>query len=253
MIENALPDDPTPKPLKTTPLDAWHRARGARMVEFAGYAMPVQYQGVLAEHLHCRSQAALFDVSHMGQATLTGATAAAALERLVPGDMLGLKPGRQRYTLLTNEAGGIIDDLMVANLGGEQPVPGGQCQPQGRRLHPYRRRPARRRATAPARGPRAARTARPGRRDGACPPRRRRPPRCHSWASPRSRWPASRAWSRAPATPARTDSRSPSPAEHAEALADKLICRTRSNPGRPRCARFAAAGGWPLPVRQRHR
>jgi aminomethyltransferase len=117
VIENALPDDPTPKPLKTTPLDAWHRAHGARMVPFAGYAMPVQYQGVLAEHLHCRARAALFDVSHMGQATLTGATAAAALERLVPGDMLGLKPGRQRYTLLTNEAGGIIDDLMVANLG----------------------------------------------------------------------------------------------------------------------------------------
>jgi aminomethyltransferase len=120
VIENALPDDPTPKPLKATPLDAWHRAHGARMVEFAGYAMPVQYQGVLAEHLHCRAQAALFDVSHMGQATLTGATAAAALERLVPGDMLGLKPGRQRYTLLTNEAGGIIDDLMVANLGRER-------------------------------------------------------------------------------------------------------------------------------------
>ena len=120
MIENALPDDPTPTPLKTTPLDAWHRARGASMVEFAGYAMPVQYQGVLAEHLHCRTQAALFDVSHMGQATLTGATAAAALERLVPGDMLSLKPGRQRYTLLTNEAGGIIDDLMVANLGRER-------------------------------------------------------------------------------------------------------------------------------------
>ena len=120
MIENALPDDPTPTPLKTTPLDAWHRARGARMVEFAGYAMPVQYQGVLAEHLHCRTQAALFDVSHMGQATLTGATAAAALERLVPGDMLSLKPGRQRYTLLTSEAGGIIDDLMVANLGRER-------------------------------------------------------------------------------------------------------------------------------------
>jgi aminomethyltransferase len=120
VIENALPDEPTPKPLKTTPLDAWHRARGARMVEFAGYAMPVQYQGVLAEHLHCRSKAALFDVSHMGQATLTGATAAAALEQLVPGDMLGLKPGRQRYTLLTNEAGGIKDDLMVANIGGEK-------------------------------------------------------------------------------------------------------------------------------------
>jgi aminomethyltransferase len=119
VIENALPDDPIPKPLKTVPLDAWHRAFGARMVEFAGYAMPVQYQGVLAEHLHCREQAALFDVSHMGQATLSGATAAAALERLVPGDMLGLKPGRQRYTLLTNEAGGIFDDLMVANLGEE--------------------------------------------------------------------------------------------------------------------------------------
>src|SRR6201996_1058543 len=90
------------------------------MVEVAGYSMPVQYQGVLAEHQHCRAQAALFDVSHMGQAALSGATAAAALERLVPGDMLGLKPGRQRYTLLTNEAGGVKDDLMVANLGGDR-------------------------------------------------------------------------------------------------------------------------------------
>ncbi len=127
MVQNALPDDPTPPTLLTTPLDAWHRALGARMVEFAGYAMPVQYDfppalaarcrgGVLAEHLHCRAQAALFDVSHMGQATLTGATAAAALEVLVPGDIAGLKPGRQRYTLLTNEAGGILDDLMVATL-----------------------------------------------------------------------------------------------------------------------------------------
>ncbi len=91
MIENALPDDPTPKPLKSTPLDAWHRRLGARMVGFAGYAMPVQYDltgdlatrcrgGVMAEHLHCRSQAALFDVSHMGQAMLTGVHAAAALE-----------------------------------------------------------------------------------------------------------------------------------------------------------------------------
>ena len=115
MIDNAPPDDTTP--LRTTPLDAWHRAQGARMVAFAGYAMPVQYQGVLAEHLHCRAKAALFDVSHMGQATLAGPTAAAALERLAPGDLLGLKPGRQRYTLLTNQAGGIRDDLMVANLG----------------------------------------------------------------------------------------------------------------------------------------
>jgi aminomethyltransferase len=120
LIENALPDDPNPKPLKTVPLDAWHRAFGARMVEFAGYWMPLQYQGVLAEHLHCRAHAALFDVSHMGQASLSGATAAAALERLVPGDILRLKPGRQRYTLLTNEAGGILDDLMVTNIAGDR-------------------------------------------------------------------------------------------------------------------------------------
>ncbi len=131
MIENALPDDPTPVPLLTTPLDGWHRRLGARMVPFAGYAMPVQYDftgdlaarcrgGVMAEHLHCRNKAALFDVSHMGQATLEGATAAAVLERLVPGDIAGLKPGRQRYTLFTNEAGGILDDLMVANLGNDR-------------------------------------------------------------------------------------------------------------------------------------
>jgi aminomethyltransferase len=97
------------------------------MVPFAGYAMPVQYDlsgplaercrgGVLAEHLHCRARAALFDVSHMGQAMLAGGTAAEALESLVPGDILSLKPGRQRYTLLTNVAGGIFDDLMVAAL-----------------------------------------------------------------------------------------------------------------------------------------
>ena len=126
-----------PDNLKTTPLDGLHRALGARMVPFAGYAMPVQYDltgklaarcrggkldarcrgGVLAEHLHCRTQAALFDVSHMGQAQLAGPGCAAALEALVPGDIAGLKPGRQRYTLLTNEQGGILDDLMVANLG----------------------------------------------------------------------------------------------------------------------------------------
>ncbi len=101
------------------------------MVTFAGYAMPVQYDpagdlasrcrgGVLAEHLHTRTHAGLFDVSHMGQATLTGANVATALETLVPGDIAGLKPGRQRYTLLTNEAGGIIDDLMVARLDADR-------------------------------------------------------------------------------------------------------------------------------------
>jgi len=104
--------------LRETPLAALHRALGARMVGFAGYAMPVQYPaGIIAEHRHCRSAAALFDVSHMGQAELLGADAAAALERATPADLLGLKPGRQRYGLLTTEAGGILDDFMVANLG----------------------------------------------------------------------------------------------------------------------------------------
>ena len=103
--------------LLTTPLDALHRSLGARMVPFAGYAMPVQYPaGIIAEHNQTRNSAALFDVSHMGQAMLRGAGAAAALERLVPGDILGLKPFRQRYTLLTTDAGTIIDDLMVTTL-----------------------------------------------------------------------------------------------------------------------------------------
>ena len=107
--------------LQTTPLDALHRELGGKMVPFAGYAMPVQYPaGILTEHLHCRAQAALFDVSHMGQASLHGAGAAAALEALVPGDIIGLKPGRQRYTLLMTPQGTILDDLMVANAGGER-------------------------------------------------------------------------------------------------------------------------------------
>ena len=108
-----------PVPLKTVPLDLLHKELGGRMVAFAGWSLPVQYPaGVLAEHLHCRAEgrAALFDVSHMGQASLHGVGAAVALEALVPGDILGLKPGRQRYTALTSERGGIIDDLMVAAL-----------------------------------------------------------------------------------------------------------------------------------------
>ena len=103
--------------VKTTPLDALHRRLGGRMVPFAGYSLPVQYEGIIAEHTWCRGKAALFDVSHMGQALLAGPGAAEALEMLVTGDIKGLKPGRQRYTLLMNEAGGIVDDLMVANLG----------------------------------------------------------------------------------------------------------------------------------------
>ena len=84
------------------------------MVPFAGYEMPLQYDGIIAEHLACRAGAALFDVSHMGQAEVHDPK---ALEALVPADIIDLKPGRQRYTLLLNEAGGIIDDLMVANFG----------------------------------------------------------------------------------------------------------------------------------------
>ena len=88
------------------------------MVPFAGYAMPVQYPaGIMAEHLHTRTSAALFDVSHMGQAELIGENAAAALEALTPADVQGLKPGRQRYGVLLNQAGGIVDDFMFANMG----------------------------------------------------------------------------------------------------------------------------------------
>ncbi len=96
-------------------LDPLHRALGARMVPFAGYAMPVQYAGLMAEHAHCRSQggAALFDVSHMGQVLLTSPDADRKLESLVVGDIVGLAPGEGRYTLFTNENGGILDDLIV--------------------------------------------------------------------------------------------------------------------------------------------
>jgi aminomethyltransferase len=106
------------QPLLRTPLHGEHVALGARMVPFAGYAMPVQYPaGIIAEHVATRESAGLFDVSHMGQAALIGpdhATTARALETLVPADILGLKPGQQRYTQLLNEDGGILDDLMVA-------------------------------------------------------------------------------------------------------------------------------------------
>jgi aminomethyltransferase len=102
----------------TTPLSALHRRLGARMVPFAGYEMPVQYPaGILAEHLHTRTRASLFDVAHMGQLRLSGPDAARALEALVPADVVGLAPGRQCYSFFTNDAGGILDDLMIANLG----------------------------------------------------------------------------------------------------------------------------------------
>ncbi|MFN3569633.1 MAG: glycine cleavage system aminomethyltransferase GcvT [Polaromonas sp.] len=104
--------------LLTTPLHALHLELGARMVPFAGYSMPVQYpSGLMAEHLHTRTAAGLFDVSHMGQLRLAGADAAAALETLIPVDVIGLAAGKQRYGLLLNEDGGIIDDLMFFNRG----------------------------------------------------------------------------------------------------------------------------------------
>src|SRR6476659_4922337 len=110
-------------PLKRTPLYALHLARGGKMVPFAGYEMPVQYAaGVLREHLHTRLHAGLFDVSHMGQIALRPrsgqvADVALALERLVPQDIIAVAPGRQRYAQFTNQGGGILDDLMVANFG----------------------------------------------------------------------------------------------------------------------------------------
>ena len=103
--------------LHRTPLHDLHLSLGAKMVPFAGYAMPVQYAGIMAEHLHTRAKAGLFDVSHMGQVRLAGDGAAQALESLVPGDIAALAPGRMRYTLFTNDAGGILDDLMVTQAG----------------------------------------------------------------------------------------------------------------------------------------
>ena len=107
----SAPHDAT---LQQTPLHDLHLRLGARMVPFAGYAMPVQYPtGLMAEHKQCRESAALFDVSHMGQVRLVGADAAAALETLVPMDVLDLGPGRQRYAFFTNASGGLLDDLMM--------------------------------------------------------------------------------------------------------------------------------------------
>ena len=101
--------------IETLPLDAWHRRKGARMVPFAGYDMPIQYEGIVVEHNWTRQQAGLFDVSHMGQLMVTGDKATVELEKLLPGAIASLKPGKVRYSLLVNEDGGILDDLMVTN------------------------------------------------------------------------------------------------------------------------------------------
>jgi aminomethyltransferase len=109
--------------VQALPLDAWHRALGARMVPFAGYAMPIQYTGpqggIVAEHEWTRNHAGLFDVSHMGQIIVSGHGAAAALECLLPADLSALKPGRIRYSLLLAEDGGVLDDLMITNIGAD--------------------------------------------------------------------------------------------------------------------------------------
>src|ERR1700722_5625598 len=107
--------------LRRTPLYALHLERGGKMVQFAGYEMPVQYPaGVMKEHLHTRAQAGLFDVSHMGQAFLAGDTA--SLEKLTPADVTGLKEGMQRYGLLLTHRGTIKDDFMFSRLAGEAPL-----------------------------------------------------------------------------------------------------------------------------------
>ena len=112
-----MSDSVAEMPLLRTPLYDLHVELGAKMVPFAGYEMPLQYKGIVAEHEHCRSQAAFFDISHMGLAMLRGDDAADALETLVVSDLKGLPAGKLRYTLLTNAAGGIVDDLMVVNGG----------------------------------------------------------------------------------------------------------------------------------------
>ncbi len=142
-------DDET---LKRTPLHALHTELGARMVPFAGYSMPVQYEGIIAEHRWTREHAGLFDVSHMGQRFLVGPdheTTAAALEALTPGAFQKLGLGRIRYTLLLNDTGGIIDDLMVTRcaLAGRRrhARPGLQRGAQGHRRRACPRASARRR------------------------------------------------------------------------------------------------------------
>ena len=122
--EAGLSDDDTPETIEPLPLDGWHHGHGARMVPFAGYRMPIQYEGIIAEHLWTRAHAGLFDVSHMGQLIVSGGEADRALEALLPGDLIGLREGRLRYSLLLAEDGGILDDLMVTRLPDGNPFGG---------------------------------------------------------------------------------------------------------------------------------
>jgi aminomethyltransferase len=114
-----LSDDEPEDIIQTLPLDEWHRTRGARMVPFAGYQMPIQYDGIVAEHLWTREHAGLFDVSHMGQLLISGGAVDIELEKLLPGDIIGLGVDKMRYSLLLDEQGGILDDLMVTRRTGD--------------------------------------------------------------------------------------------------------------------------------------
>jgi aminomethyltransferase len=121
LLETAMSAPASEQTLLTTPLNALHIELGARMVPFAGYSMPVQYPaGLMAEHHHTRRATGLFDVSHMGQLRLVGPDAAAAFESLIPVDVIDLAVGKQRYGLLLNDEGGIIDDLMFFNKGNHE-------------------------------------------------------------------------------------------------------------------------------------
>src|SRR5436309_12090717 len=106
-----------PEQLDRLPLDEWHRAQGGRMVPFAGYEMPVQYEGIIAEHLWTREKAGLFGVSHMGQLLIGGGATDIALEALMPGDFQAAADMKPKYSLLLDEDGGIIDDLMATRRG----------------------------------------------------------------------------------------------------------------------------------------
>ena len=108
--ENAAP--------RTTPLNDLHIERRGKMVDFAGWSLPVQFAGIMAEHRHCRAKAGLFDVSHMGQVLVHGSDAPRSFERLVPGNIDGLKTGQARYTVFTNDQGGVLDDLIVSRVDG---------------------------------------------------------------------------------------------------------------------------------------
>jgi len=112
-------DSAAPRELDRLPLDSWHRSRGGRMVPFAGYEMPVQYEGIMAEHLWTRENAGLFDVSHMGQLLVHGHGVDTALEALMPGDFQAAADMKPKYSLLLDDNGGIIDDLMATRRGSD--------------------------------------------------------------------------------------------------------------------------------------